>query len=106
MQVGVCKNKLHPFFCKSINEHRPTTSMASKTLLLAAVAVFSLSLPTAVSSLECSYVFPEFQNPQTCLEYDLTTLSTYGPYNITPNGPTGFRYLIKVLYIISMSVYM
>ncbi|XP_019856940.1 PREDICTED: tissue alpha-L-fucosidase-like isoform X3 [Amphimedon queenslandica] len=70
--------------------------MASKTLLLAAVAVFSLSLPTAVSSLECSYVFPEFQNPRTCLEYDLTTLSTYGPYNITPNGPTGFRYLIKI----------
>lgn len=74
--------------------------MASSPLLIALI-IFAVVLLPGVSSLECSYVFPEYQNPQTCLEYDLTYLATYGPYNITPNGPTGMRYLIKVCYVMA-----
>ena len=58
--------------------------------------LFLLSLVVPfISGLACSYVFPEYQNPQTCLEYDLTYLSHFGPYNITPPGL--YRYYVKVI---------
>ena len=56
--------------------------------------LLSLIVPF-ISGLACSYVFPEYQNPQTCLEYDLTYLSHFGPYNITPPGL--YRYYVKVI---------
>lgn len=57
--------------------------------------IFFLVCPSVSVSLYCSYVFPEYQNPKTCLEYDLTYLSHFGPYNYTP--PFGiYTYYLKV----------
>ena len=72
-----------------INEPHPYFPKMESLFLL----VIPFSLFVNVDGLACSYHFPEYQNPQTCLEYDLTQLSHYGPYNITGSY---YTYYVKV----------
>jgi alpha-L-fucosidase len=46
------------------------------------IVIFTI-LYSAVNGLSCTYRFPAYHKPHTCLEYDLTMLSHYGPYNIS-----------------------
>lgn len=67
------------------------------------VLVIASFLTAAADGLACSYQFPEYQNPQTCLEYDLTQLSHYGPYNIS--GPGIYTLYVKVINTMTYIVY-
>lgn len=69
-----------------------------KMVAVISLVIFALIIcftSTTVSDPSCSYHMPEYQNPQTCLEYDLGSLSQNGAYNITPPGSM-YTYLVKV----------